>query len=65
VDLILFDNQCIKSPELTIPHPKMTERAFVLRPLLEILPEAVDPKDGRKYATYLAAVEGQGCRRVP
>jgi 2-amino-4-hydroxy-6-hydroxymethyldihydropteridine diphosphokinase len=58
VDLILFGNQCIDSPELTVPHPKMAERAFVLRPLLEIWPEAADPKDGRKYATYLAAVEG-------
>jgi 2-amino-4-hydroxy-6-hydroxymethyldihydropteridine diphosphokinase len=64
VDIILFGDQCIELPELTVPHPKMTERAFVLCPLLEILPEAADPKDGRKYATYLAAVDGQECRRM-
>jgi 2-amino-4-hydroxy-6-hydroxymethyldihydropteridine diphosphokinase len=64
VDILLFDSQCIDSPELTVPHPKMTERAFVLHPLLEILPEAADPKDGRKYVTYLSSVEGQGCRRI-
>jgi 7,8-dihydro-6-hydroxymethylpterin-pyrophosphokinase len=32
----------------------MTERAFVLMPLLELLPEAADPRDGRKYAAYLS-----------
>jgi 2-amino-4-hydroxy-6-hydroxymethyldihydropteridine diphosphokinase len=64
VDIILFGSQCIESPELTVPHPKMTERAFVLCPLLELLSEAADPKDGRKYATYLSDVEWQGCRRI-
>jgi 2-amino-4-hydroxy-6-hydroxymethyldihydropteridine diphosphokinase len=54
VDIILFGNQCIDSPELTVPHPKMTERAFVLMPLLEIMPKAADPRDGRKYAAYLS-----------
>jgi 2-amino-4-hydroxy-6-hydroxymethyldihydropteridine diphosphokinase len=59
VDIILFGNLCIDSPELTVPHPKITERAFVLHPLLEILPEAADPKDGRKYAAALPNVKGQ------
>jgi 2-amino-4-hydroxy-6-hydroxymethyldihydropteridine diphosphokinase len=63
-DIILFGNQCIDSPELTVPHPRIPERAFVLMPLLEIMSEAADPKDGRKYAAALPNVEGQGCRRV-
>lgn len=40
-DLLLYDNQCIDEPNLTIPHPRMTERAFVLLPLTEIAPQVL------------------------
>jgi len=36
IDILLFDNQCIVTNELTIPHPRMHERRFVLQPLCEI-----------------------------
>jgi 2-amino-4-hydroxy-6-hydroxymethyldihydropteridine diphosphokinase len=39
LDLLLFGNTKLSSPELTLPHPRMHERAFVLQPLLEIAPE--------------------------
>ena len=41
LDILLFDNQSIDTPRLTIPHPRMHERAFVLRPLLDLDPHAV------------------------
>jgi 2-amino-4-hydroxy-6-hydroxymethyldihydropteridine diphosphokinase len=39
LDVLLYGNARIDSPALTVPHPRMHERAFVLKPLLEISPE--------------------------
>jgi len=41
IDILLYDNQNISTPELTIPHPRMKERDFVLKPLKEIYPDFV------------------------
>lgn len=41
IDILLYENQNISTPELTIPHPRMKERDFVLKPLKEIYPDFV------------------------
>jgi 2-amino-4-hydroxy-6-hydroxymethyldihydropteridine diphosphokinase len=41
IDLLLYGNGNIQSPELQVPHPRMHERAFVLLPLSELAPELV------------------------
>lgn len=41
IDILLYDNISIKNPTLTIPHPRMFEREFVMRPLLEIEPQII------------------------
>lgn len=51
LDLLLYDEAVIASPLLTLPHPRMHERAFVLRPLAEIAPDAGVP--GRGTAAQL------------
>ena len=43
IDLLLYDNLVLDLPELTLPHPLMTERAFVMAPLAEIAGETVHP----------------------
>jgi 2-amino-4-hydroxy-6-hydroxymethyldihydropteridine diphosphokinase len=43
VDLLFFDQYVIESPELTIPHPRVNERRFVLTPLAEVAPELCPP----------------------
>jgi 2-amino-4-hydroxy-6-hydroxymethyldihydropteridine diphosphokinase len=47
VDVLLYDRLVIDDPDLTVPHPRMTERAFVILPLLELDPDPVLP-DGTR-----------------
>ena len=57
LDLLLYGDARIDSPSLTVPHPRMMERAFVLMPLAEIAPDLVP-------AAALAAVAGQRIERL-
>lgn len=58
LDLLLMDELSIQSTPLTLPHPRMHERAFVLRPLADIDPDLVIPGRGR-VAELLEKVAGQ------
>ena len=53
LDILLFGNQIISEPGLEIPHPRLAERTFVLVPLNEIAPHAVDPRNGKTVAQLL------------
>jgi 2-amino-4-hydroxy-6-hydroxymethyldihydropteridine diphosphokinase len=59
LDLLLFNDQIIDTPELAVPHPRMAVRRFVLEPLAEIAPAAVDPVSNRTIAELLAGLEGK------
>lgn len=48
IDILLYGDQIIEEQDLTIPHPRMTERAFVLIPLQEIAPNKVEPRTQTK-----------------
>jgi len=50
LDLLLYGEAQIDAPGLTVPHPRMHERAFVLKPLLEIAPKATIPGRGAAQA---------------
>lgn len=63
LDLLLYGEEVRASPQLTLPHPRMHERAFVLNPLLEIAPEAVIPGHGSARAN-LQALADQACERI-
>jgi 2-amino-4-hydroxy-6-hydroxymethyldihydropteridine diphosphokinase len=54
LDLLLFDGRIVDTPELCLPHPRMHTRRFVLEPLVEVAPTAVDPVTGRPFAAILA-----------
>lgn len=58
LDILIFDNTKISEPDLEIPHPRMTQRRFVLVPLLEIDPEVADPW-GSPYGDALDEAEGE------
>jgi len=44
IDILLAGNRIIQTPDLVVPHPRMTRRAFVLVPLAEIAPEVIHPR---------------------
>ena len=56
LDILLYDQRVVTTPELTIPHPRMCERAFVLQPLSYIAPELTIPTTGGTVAQLLAAL---------
>lgn len=64
VDVIACGAEISDDPELTLPHPRAAERAFVLAPWLELDPDAALPGDGR-VADLLACVGADGIRRLP
>lgn len=43
IDILLYDDLILQTPELTLPHPLMQDRRFVMEPLLEIAPNVVHP----------------------
>ena len=64
IDLIFYDDLHIMQDDLTVPHPRMAERAFVLAPLAEIAPEMVDPVSGKTAQELLADVSQDSVRKV-
>jgi 2-amino-4-hydroxy-6-hydroxymethyldihydropteridine diphosphokinase len=60
LDLILYENLIIDTPDLQIPHPRMRDRAFVLIPLAEIAPDAVDPVTQKTISQLAKIVDNSG-----
>ncbi len=63
LDLLLHGDQRIDAEGLTVPHPRIAERAFVLVPLLEVSPEVMIPGLGAARDA-LAAIETSGCEAL-
>jgi 2-amino-4-hydroxy-6-hydroxymethyldihydropteridine diphosphokinase len=64
LDLLLFDNLILETPNLTLPHPCMRERAFVLVPLAEIAPNWIDPISGKAIAQLVQEVNCSGVTKI-
>jgi 2-amino-4-hydroxy-6-hydroxymethyldihydropteridine diphosphokinase len=63
LDLIAYDDASINQPDLTLPHPRLFERAFVLVPLAEIVPDRLI--SGRTVRDALRSVSTDGIERLP
>ena len=59
LDILLYNQDSMETERLTIPHPRMRERAFVLIPLLELEEELRDPCSGRLYREMIHDAEGE------
>ncbi|NUQ78785.1 MAG: 2-amino-4-hydroxy-6-hydroxymethyldihydropteridine diphosphokinase [Polyangiaceae bacterium] len=55
LDLLWIEGEVIAEPGLDVPHPRLHERSFALRPLLDVAPDARDPRDGSSFASVPAA----------
>ncbi|CBL45585.1 7,8-dihydro-6-hydroxymethylpterin-pyrophosphokinase [gamma proteobacterium HdN1] len=64
LDLLLYGDQTIQHSRLQVPHPRMTERAFVLKPLLELAPTLRLP-DGQALKPHLDACAGDDVSLLP
>lgn len=59
LDLLAMDGLVVSTPALTLPHPRLQDRAFVLRPLLDVLPGWRHPVSGRAIEALLGDVSSQ------
>lgn len=63
LDLLFSPGLVLSTPQLTLPHPELTRRAFALVPLLDVAQEARDPISGEPYSELLARLPRGGVRR--
>ena len=57
IDILFYGEEVVKTPELTIPHPRLTQRAFVLVPLAEIAPALIHPVNKKTVTELLKEVK--------
>lgn len=65
IDLLLYGDLQSDAPELTLPHPRLRERRFMLEPLAEIAPDLRVPPDGATVAELLGNLKPDRCERTP
>ena len=63
IDLVAYDDLVLQEPDLTLPHPQLFGRAFVLAPLAEIAPDRLIA--GRRVRDALAQVDASGVEKLP
>ena len=64
LDILLYDDLTMDTPDLTIPHDKMRERRFVLKPLCDLIPMETDPVSGKTWFDLLDEAPDEEVSRV-
>ncbi len=65
LDILYYDDLILDNPRLTLPHPRMLGRAFVLVPLADLAPELIDPLSGKTVHELLDATSRSGIELYP
>jgi len=63
IDILFYNNHVMDTPALTIPHPRINQRAFVLVPLAEIAPRLIHPQAGIPILDILKGTDPKGIRK--
>lgn len=64
IDILLYGQEIWETKHLKVPHPFMTQRAFVLVPLLEIAEDLVEPQTGQAYEKYMSQLDTSDVRKL-
>lgn len=64
IDLLFYDDQIMNTPVITLPHPRLHERAFVLLPLMDIAPDLIHPVRQKSVREMVAACDLSGIKQV-
>jgi 7,8-dihydro-6-hydroxymethylpterin-pyrophosphokinase len=64
IDLLIYGDQILNTETLTLPHPRMFERAFVLVPFAELAPNLIPPTSTRTIAELCRALDSSGIRQL-
>ena len=64
LDLLLFGDRCLQDADLTLPHPRLHLRRFVLVPLCDLAPRLIHPLLGRSMQELLEKLAGNGVERL-
>jgi 2-amino-4-hydroxy-6-hydroxymethyldihydropteridine diphosphokinase len=64
IDILMYDDVVLNTPILTLPHPRMHERGFVLLPLMDIAPDVVHPLTNKSVREMLISCNLVGIKQV-
>jgi 2-amino-4-hydroxy-6-hydroxymethyldihydropteridine diphosphokinase len=64
LDILWIAGLFVDEPGLSVPHPRLAERAFALLPLLEVAPDATDPRTGRPLSGVVSTLDTSGVIRL-
>jgi 2-amino-4-hydroxy-6-hydroxymethyldihydropteridine diphosphokinase len=65
LDILLYDQIIYDSPSLTLPHPRLSERAFVLVPLVDLAPDLLHPIEGISMRQLLSKIDASEIKTYP